>query len=358
MRNRWIKGLIVAGALMLVPAAPVAAQQDLAISHGEAWTHAHSGITVPATLGGNALTKAKAYAQDELDVGLSFEPEGAEDYVSFYIFRNTNGGVPVWFAQAQWAIENRDQFGKPGLIIPPQAFIPPGQTGATGLKAVYQPHGDAGYKSTGLALLPFGDWYVKIRITSRTKSPQQLSALIDGVLNEIRWPTGTTTEAPVAVPIADCTPVLDFPVAAKDAPQSSGTGIAEAFGIILTSGDSTRFMRPKAPATWCRDSPISDNQRLYRPNGSPDHYLVALGDNGNAVLVGTAAAWGFMPPSKEKPAPYSIQFVDAFESTLYAPQDRLPSPDRVIEIINANRVVAKLNTWGKNTNIEIASDPK
>ena len=44
--------------------------------------------------------------------------------------------------------------------------------------------------TAGLALLPFGDWYVKIRITSPTKSPQQLSALIDGVLNEIRWPTG------------------------------------------------------------------------------------------------------------------------------------------------------------------------
>lgn len=357
MRNRWIKGLIVAGALMLVPAAPVAAQQDLAISHGEAWTHAHSGITVPATLGGNALTKAKAYAQDELDVGLSFEPEGAEDFISFYIFRNTNGAAPVWFAQAQSAIELRDAFGAPMLVEPPHAIALPGQTVTSGLRAIYAPQAGAPFTSTGVVLVPVGDWYAKFRVTSRRRTPAELGALIDKMVAQIQWPVQA---APVAaLPVVACAAPLTFAKKSKDVRSDGLTDILGAALMSAATGDDTIKKEPAstAPVQWCRDRQLSANVATYRPGESKDGYLLALGDNGNGLWVGLSAMNAVMAEIEGKKATpnYSVTLHTAAQDVNFIAQDRLPSPERAGEILKANRRASTVTTWGKERTVEINS---
>ena len=109
MASRWILAFLV----VLLAVAPSAAQQPLPLDPGKAWKHKHSGIIVPATLAGTPRDRGMTYAPDELDLGLSFVVGDAAESLTVYIFRNTNGAVPVWFSQAQWGIEHRGNFGAP-----------------------------------------------------------------------------------------------------------------------------------------------------------------------------------------------------------------------------------------------------
>ena len=351
MASRWFKVILAASALAFTPVA--AAQQDLAIRAGEAWTHGHSGITVPPTLGGNALTKAKAYASEELDVSLAFEASDAGEMLTFYVFRNTNGGVPVWFAQAQWGIEHRGIYGNPALAIGPQAFAPPGQASASGLKAVYEARGDAGYRSTGIVLLPVGEWYVKLRASSKSRSAPELEAWMDTALTEIGWPQEIAT-ATAATPVTDCARPLNYAKKTKNAPVSLGSLLVNStlLSARAQKDESGKAKTPK-PVQWCRDTALGDNRAAYRANGAKDAYLLAVGDNGVGIGIGPDAGAALLMQGSRT---YSITLHAADQDVVFAAQDRLPSPQRVLDVVGTGRRSAAVSTWGEEKKIELNSD--
>ena len=363
MASPWLKALLGAMAAIMVAGTPAAAQQPLPLEAGKAWKHKHSGISIPATLGGAARDRGMAYAADDLDVGLSYTVGNAAESLTFYIFRNTNGAVPVWFAQAQWGIENRNTFGRPALVVGPQAFVPPGQSSASGLKAVYEPKSGP-YRSSGVMMLPVGGWYVKLRASSQTRSPAELSQWMDAALAEVQWPRKIPA-APDAAPVTDCPAPLAFPVAAQDAPKNGGADLMS--GLL---GMATAQSKAKAKPTpesakalaamhWCRDPDIGGNAALYRQNADTENYLLAMGDNGNGIWVGPdPGAKVIAMADKEAPATprYSITLITAAQNVGFVAQDRLPSPQRVIEIVKANRRVTTVPTWGNSKSISVNSD--
>lgn len=361
MTRHWFKGFFWAAmaAASAIPAGAAALEPaEVAVPAGQAWTHPHSGIAVPATLGGIARAKVIAFVPDNLDVGVAFETEGAVESLTLYVFRDTNGDVPVWFAQAQGSIETREIYGKPSPAIAPQAFVPPGQTSASALRTVYAVHADSGYRSTGIIMLAVGDWYVKLRASSKSRGPAELAAWMDGILTEIRWPNRIEARAP-ATPVTDCAAPLTFAADAADAPSDVGSRAAAAFGVMLQQqGTSSNPFKAQPIARWCRDEALGNNMRVYRPEGASDRYLLALGDNGNAVLVGKTGAWSAVTPAGNASAPYQILLVSAAETELYAPQTGLPSIDRVADVVNAGHPVARLSGWGKDAEIDIVTGPK
>ncbi|MBK6413569.1 hypothetical protein [Sphingopyxis sp.] len=361
MPSYWLKILLATLCAMAIASLPAAAQQPLPLKGGKAWRHKHSGIAVPAILGGAARVQGMAYAADELDVGLSYVVGDAAESMSFYVFRKTNGAVPVWFAQAQWGIENRDTFGHPAIAIAAQAFTPPNQSTASGLKAVYEPRGGA-YRSTGVAMLQVGDWYVKLRASSQTRSPAGLSQWMDAALAQIQWPREIAV-APEAVPISDCPAPLSFPIAAKDAPKNGGADMMSGL-LSMAAAQSKTTQTPATVAAlaavrWCRDPDLGGNTTIYRQNADSENYLLAVGDNGNGIWVGPdPGAKVIALTEKDKPAElrFAITALTATQNIGFAAQDRLPSPQRVMEIVAANRRVTAVPTWGKNKTISINSD--
>ncbi len=341
--------------------APAAAQQALNVKPGKSWRHGHSGITLPATLAGIASSSAKSYANGQLDVSMSYEPEGTSDFLSVYIYRNTNGGVPVWFAQAQWAIEHRDVYGRVSPTTP-QAFVPPRQTNASGLKAVYALDESRGIKSTGIALLPVGDWYVKLRVSSKGKNAQEVSAMLDRALAEISWPS-KIANAPVATPVIPCATPLTFDAAVKDVPKEQANIFLAPMGGMILRGlkaektDKSDNLPPVQ--SWCREREFEQNQTMYRPNNATDRYLVALGDNGNAVWVAPDDANGIFVQKEKSPAsppPYSVSMILADKTIYYVSQDRMPSYEHVVKLINGDRSTVTMPTWGKSKTIQVNSN--
>lgn len=239
--------LFAAAALAVASIATGTAQEPLPVEAGQPWTHAHSGITIPATLDELPRVRATSFASPQLDISQNFASSDGLQALTIYIFRNTNGSVPLWFAQAQRAISLREDLKNPPLGIDPVVFTPPGQAAQSGLKAVFAP------------------------------------AQIDGVRS-----TGVATPA-------------------------------------------SRM----AATRWCRDSLLTGNQAVYRPDGAPDRYLLAAGDNGKTIAVQAQAPGGY----------YSVNFITAGQVFTLVAQDRLPSPARVLELVTGDRTVAAAPTW-------------
>lgn len=321
MTSIWYRAVFIVATLI---AAPVAAQEPLAVADGKPWTHAHSGITIPAALDELPRVRATSFAAPELDISQNFASDDGRESLTVYIFRNTNGAVPVWFAQAQRAISLRTDLADPPLVIAPVAFTPPGQSTASGIKAVFAPVGVEGIRSTGVALFAVGDWYVKLRANSATLTPADLSGWMEGVLAELTLPRGT---APAVRPIADCTPKLVF---GPDAADSTLPDTA------LTAGVRTAAAR-MVGTRWCLDQVVRGNQAVYRPDGARDRYLLATGDNGKAFAVEPQGAPGATY--------YSANLVSANQTFTIVAQDRMPSPQRVLDLAAAERAVAAVATW-------------
>lgn len=352
---------LAAGLAVAFSAGSAGAQEAISLEQGEPYVHPHSGITVPANLGGIMPRRVIAFAPAALDVGLSYDTAENTEALSIYVFRRTNGDVPVWFAQAQSALEGRDKFAGLTVFAAPAAFAPPGQAEASGLRAAYAIEGGA-YRSTGLAVFAVNGWYVKMRASSKTRSAEELHGWMDEVLAQLTVPANEPeASANIAAPVLDCAQKLRFRGKAKDAPgDETGSAMASLLGGLLMSageeigtdeaaGDAALVTEP---VIWCRDQQIDMARATYRANASPDSYLLALGDNGNGVSVGPDGLAAIFADTKKSP-PYSITLMTAGRNISFVSQNRLPSPSRVIELIEGNRTLGVSSTWGEERNIEI-----
>jgi len=311
-------------AVTLAAVAPVAAQDVLPVVDGQPWTHAHSGIVIPAALDELPRVRSTSFTAPELDVSQSFASGDGRDSITVYIFRNTNGAVPLWFAQSQRAISLRTDLQDPPLGVAPVVFTPPGQSAASGIKAVFAPKGIEGIRSTGVALFAVGDWYVKLRANSATLTPSYMSDWMEGVLTELTLPRGT---APAVRPVADCAPKLSFEADAAD------STLPEASLTVGVRTPATRMVGTR----WCLDHVVRGNQAVYRPDGAPDRYLLATGDNGKAFAV--------EPQGTSDASYYSANLIGTNRTITLVAQARMPAPQRVFDLAAGERAVTAIETW-------------
>ena len=353
LRN-FLAGLAVGG--LLAAASTASAQERMDIPQGEAWTHPHSGIVVPAALTGVERTDAIAYSADSLNNSVEFGHDG--DHLSIYIYRNTSGGVPVWFEQARHGIVSRDIYRDPTEVGATRSFALPGRETETGLRTVYAMPENAPFKSTGLALFRLGEWYVKVRASSKSREPMALDAWMSEAIGELTLPANLSA-GPEVEAVTDCPEPLVFKKEAKDAPSDVGAAlISGLLGQIVMDRASEQASEGITPpqVDWCRDVQLGGNQTVYRPNASKDGYLIALGDSGIGISVGRDQSAALLSDRKKpKPRYVATMHFDSEDVTFVA-QNRLPSPKRVTQLINAKRVATTVPTWGDEDSIEISSD--
>ncbi len=344
-----IGGTVLAAGLVLY--GPTNAQTT--IRDGEAFTHPHSGIVIPASLGGIERSAANAYANDFLDMSISFEVPG--EALTVYVFRNTNGAVPVWFAQAQAGLQSREGFENAQLAYAEESFAPPGQPNASGLRAVYSLNHD-GWQSSGLALLEVDGWYVKLRASSRSRTPEATLVWMDEVIGALGLPKG---DAPAVSPVEDCEDELRFRGNSRDVRSDmTGSVLSSLLGSAVSAQvQSGEIEADREPVTWCRDSVLEPTQAVYRANSSTDSYLLALSDNGNAVQIAPDGIGALLARDGEGAQQrWSLALVTAGRTHNLTPQDRLPRPRRVIRMIERDSFIGSVSTWGDESSIQIDAD--
>jgi hypothetical protein len=348
------KLIVFACSLLVMSAALAGAAQaapaEIRSNPRKDFKHAPSGVVIAPTAAGIGNRVIRQFDQNQLDVSANFTSADGSEFTTIYVFRNVSGSVPVWFDMAQQAMETNSSVGRMSLTIPPAAFIPAGMREARGLRAVYAPR-EKGFVSSGLAFASVGGWYVKLRASSKTLTPQQMVARLEQSFAAIRWPRDSAGAA--VSPIAPCrTPLL--PLA-----QAQPTPDAEA--LVMLSAFVGVPIAPKAQpvpgATWCRDTtPVADG-RLYRNNEQTDGYLFAFTDAGRGVSVGPVpSADTVQEDSKPGRPAWVAELRDVHENIGLGIFNSPPPVEQVAELLRSGRSAYSVSTWGKNMNIGINPD--
>lgn len=354
-RHHLLLALMVAGSsTTTLPAAAQPQKTAITAPADQPYRFKHSGLSIPATLEGMPRKAIEQFGTEELDVFANYE-RGAEA-ITIYVYRNVSGAVPVWFDRAVAPIETRrDAYGTVTAAVPPTAFTPPGQTVASGLMGAWSVTKPP-YRGTALALLPVGNWLVKVRYSSGSLDGAALAARLPAVLAALTWPTGLAPAAP-ARPIADCATPLAYPKKAKvvrdkDANTMSGVlgGLLESLGSQLSDEKKAGDTAAAVPPLWCRDPGPSPVGAVYRADASTDSYLLAFSDAGRGVLVSHDASAVFL--DKKMPPRWSVALVDLGQTMRYPSFTALPRPADVLALVRQPPTSIAV-TWGTNRQITI-----
>lgn len=350
---------ILAAVLIGMAPNPANAQQKLEVSAGSKLEHRHSGLGVPAALMGIERSNAVANEDDHLDIAADYSKPDQSDIYTIYIYRHVAGGLPVWFDRARWMIENRDVYG-PSPKGRDEAFVPPGQANASALIASYELEGSI-FRSTGVALVPLGEWIVKLRASSKTRTAAELEADMKQALAALDWPA-TIAAAPAAAAVRPCTTELALSGDARVAPAGDDDLAAAMLGALVSSVAANR--EPKRTAgpepVWCRDRAEVSGGGVYRSNEQTDGYLLALADAGRGVSVGPNPASALMAQAgsgKAGAERWSVALVLLSRTLTAEGFDRLPPPAQAMAIASEGPFSSTVPTWGaEKGKIEINSD--
>jgi hypothetical protein len=336
------KSLAFAGLLTVALVMPVQARtkREIAAPAGAPWKHAQTGITLPSSLLGIARGAIDDNSSSEIDVFAGYDNDQAT-VITLYVFRPALASVPMWFDRSESQVLMRDVYGNATPVAAPVAFAPPGGKTASGLRRIYLP-GKGPYKSTGLAIMPMGEWLVAVRISSQQFDAAALDAKLDEVIKALGWPRGVA-DADAAVPVVACATPIAYAKKAKLKPPSMMDAL---LGATLSNIKPTDEEKAKAvPVIWCREGPPQQKYAVYRSVGNDTGYTIAMGDAGRVIDVSP----GLALDSKDPGYRLSLGLLD--QTLIYPSFDKLPAPGVAIDAVMKNRPISSASRSGKDITI-------
>lgn len=337
-----IKLLLTAALLALACAAPATAQtqRTIAAPSGAGWKHAQTGITLPASVLGIARDAITDSSQSEIDTAAAYG-NGTPTTVTIYIFRPALASVPVWFDRSETQIMVRDTYANPTASGPATSFVPPRSVASSGLRRVYVP-GRGPYKSTGLAMMPVGEWLVTIRISSQQLDAPALDAAMTEVIAALGWPGGGK-DSLAAAPVAPCGAPLGYAKNAKLNAPDMGNALLGA--MLATVQPDPKDVAKAGPVTWCREGEATAQFGAYRANAGGDGYVIAMGDAGVVIDVMRGLALDKGDPGYR----LNLELLD--RTLIYPSFDKLPAPAAAIAAVTGNNPVSSSVRGSKNITI-------
>jgi hypothetical protein len=347
----WISALVA-----IACTAPVSAQgpKPLEIDIAKGWTHELSGLSFPAAIGQIPYFRASAHVDGGWDNALQYNDKDGNNIVSVYIYQAAVQDIGVLFSESRKSIETRkDYFGTVTPLYSPTAFAPPGRSTLSGLRIVYSTDGQ--FPATALAIMPLGrDWVVKLRLSSKTKSTQELDAALTDAVKSLGWPSDSNAH-PAAKETVACGSALHDLGEAKILKPNTAYALANAL-LAIDVADKKGEKTPPSPV-YCRDESIKFPYSIYRPDNAADRYMISLGDSGKAVFVQPDQSRELRIKDGQVGGAdaYSTSLVVPGSTSFYASFDLMPSPEQAIKSVNTTRRLSRTGRGGGDTNVEIDS---
>lgn len=261
---------------------PVAgwAQSTIDVPKDARWQHARSGLIIPTKVGDLPRTSIADYSQSELNVIVQFENNEAQ--ATLYIYRPHWPNVSAWFERSEKLLVTDKTVARPIPETPTaRAFARPGGQVPSGLRRLYTfQHGT--YTTSGLAIVPYSGWLLKIRYSSKSPDKEEADMFIDKILIATKFPQ-TADEGNAVQPIAPC---------AQPSKWKKTKQIREDMVSAMLSG--TTFVAameqntspPKDTSMFCREPVESDYYTIYRDTTARMKYwMVALDAGLTAQLL-------------------------------------------------------------------------
>ena len=217
-----------------------------------------------------------------------------------------------------------------------------------------------GPKTTGLIVFPFNGFYVKIRASSGTRDIPALETLMMEAVNSIDWSSKTLVTA--AEPMADCPQPLATRPAAKRVEGDDMSGIMSALlggAAAQVVANKSKDAKPAPAPNYCREpGSANSGSTLYRANGDPDRYMLAMGDGGTAIYAGRNDLLALVEGSNAKEgaktsAKYTLTYSQLDRTGTYGDFEGLPLPEQAIEEVRNGSPSSVATTWGKKRDISI-----
>jgi hypothetical protein len=324
------KFLFLAGGLACTIAAPLAAEEPPSARPASTWSHDRSGLTLPETLAGFARGDSRQFDKEGYNIGVSFRDDGSGSWADLFIYRAAPASVAVWGDRAAAAMFANPMLSDVDVNAASTArFTPPGGAGEeSGLRIVTPTRGDL--TSSGLALWLHDGWLVKLRMSSKTLDSATLEARMAQFIAAVTLPAAARP-APVFAEIRDCAAPMKPGKKAKLV-QLDMMGSIMIGGLLGAMNNETLEEAGRADASvaadpvWCRDAASQPQYGVYRREDGVEGFLVALGDTGTSLSVGSFDLGPLMKPSRG----YLVRQSDGVTEQVYPPFDRLPAPDQVL----------------------------
>jgi len=357
LRRGALWPFVAFGALLAFAGAPAQAElRPLEVPATSGWQHAATGLILRSQLAGYRRTSLDDGGTAELDVIAGFSAPDQSTIVTVYLFRPALMSVPVWFDRSDTQILLREEYRGPQPVAETRAFAPPSASVASGLRRTYTT-GTADFPTTGLAIMPMGEWLVAVRISSHDPDPAALETSLDAVIAAIGWPDGVEDGAPATL-VASCPTPLKYARRAKLQPPSMVDALmgAALMGVIEEKRSGSEPPADARPVVFCRDAPGKAEFGVYRNAADLDResYWIAIGDAGRIVSV--APSLGAVLNGDKA---YMLSFGDLDRTLVFPNFDKLASPERALEAVTTTSPISSTARGaGGGSTITISTDAK
>ena len=329
-RGRVFEAFAAFGLLLVPAGVPSPAEaRSLDVPPSAGWQHAETGLVLRARFAGYQRTSIEDSGTAELDVIVNFAAPDESTVVTIYVFRPALMNVPVWFDRSETQILLRDDYRAARPVADARVFAPPSSTVASALRNTYVTGSEA-HRTTGLAVMPMGEWLVKIRISSRDADPSGIEAGLDAVVAALGWPEGVADGPPASL-VAACPEPLDYARRAKlQRPSMADALIGSALLGMIAERAEDKTGADAQPVVFCRDAPGKAEYGVYRNAADlkREFYLMALSDAGRTISL-TPSIGALVNGTKG----YMLSFGDLDRTLVYPNFDKLAAPDKALEAV-------------------------
>ena len=209
-------------------------------------------------------------------------------------------------------------------------------------------------------IFPFNGFYVKMRVSSEMRDVPALETLMMEAANAIDW--SSTTSVAAAQPMADCSQSLADRPAAKRVEGDDMSGMLSALlggAAAQVVAKKSKVAEPVPAPNYCREpGSAGPTSTLYRPNGDPDRYMLALGDGGMGIYAGRNDLLALVEEANAKggtktSAKYTVTYAQLDRTGTYGDLEGLPLPEQALAEVQNGSPASVATTWGKKREISI-----
>lgn len=321
-------------------ASPASGQmRSLDVPNDKGWQHAQTGIILMSKLGAFQRERIRDNGQSELDVSASYYGSRPGDTASIYLYRPGIANLAIWFDRSHYAMTINPQFKAGAPFAQITRFAPPTTNIESGLRVTYHLK-DSEKGGTGLAMVPFRDWILAVRLSSPAMSAAEVDAALLDIIGKIRWPSDRPA-AQVAVPVAPCTNSLKTRKAKLLQPDLAQALLGAALSGIVEKKEREEPAAGGRPVAFCREGAQSPEFGVYRSNQSNDGYVMALGDAGISASV-------FPGLSLSNRKEYAVTLSTHDSRDTYPSFNALPDPKQVFALVTSRGPMSRAMRGSNN----------
>ncbi|MBH0113135.1 hypothetical protein I5E68_09275 [Novosphingobium sp. YJ-S2-02] len=315
------------------------------------WYHGLTGYAFEPEVAGFARLEIQDLGKAQLDISSTYSDEATQTEATVYLFHAGLADASVWHDRILATMAS----GKLGTLGTAAAnttiFTPPSGQPDAGIRTVAPLSGESA-RSTGVAIYPFADWLLAVRMTSHSLQAADLDTRLSAFVTAFSAP-----HAPIGAAKAYAIKACDNALPQKTAKIYKPTMMDALLGATIGAAPKDETYDsgalPAKDADWCRDPASTADYGVYRSKGTRKHYIVAVSDAGMTASVGEETLSGLVNESSAPSYQMIVRTVD--HAYAYPRFTRLPSVKQVMTQIIKGQPISSATRGAAETTINLPS---